>query len=56
MICRSIHNFSYQQTQKSEEGLVIETDLSQKLIACSFPVEGNIKAVDRVPLALDRYC
>lgn len=55
MICRSIHNFSYQETQKSEEGSVIKTDLCQKFTACSFPVEGNVKAVDAVPLALDRY-
>lgn len=55
MICRSIHNFSYQQTQKTEGGSVIDTDLCQKFTACSFPVEGNIKAVDGVPLALYRY-
>ena len=41
--------------QKSEEGSVIETDLCQNFTACSFPVEGNIKAVDGVPLALDLY-
>jgi len=55
MISRSIHNFSYQETQKSEESSVTETDLCQKFTAWSFPVESNIKAVDGVPVALDRY-
>lgn len=41
--------------RKSEEGSATKTGPCQKFPACSFTIDGNIKSVDGVPLALGRY-